>query len=191
MGYRHTRAQILDGALDAVFADGLNQLTFGRLAKRLAISDRTIVYYFPTKDDLVTAVLLEVGSHLQTTLAPVFATSVPDHIEMLRRAWPIVATSHADPVFALFFEASGLAAAGCEPYRSLVPRLVEGWIDWAAEFIVGTPSHRRTEAAATIALIDGLLLLRQLAGADVAERAAAGLGIARRGRRRQVGTDAT
>lgn len=191
MGYRHTRAQILDGALDAVFAEGLNQLTFGRLAKRLAISDRTIVYYFPTKGDLVTAVLLEVGSQLQATLDPVFATSVPDHIEMLRKAWPIVATRDADPVFALFFEASGLAAAGCQPYRMLVPRLVEGWIDWAAEFIVGTPAHRRTEAAAAIALIDGLLLVRQLAGPEAAELAARGLGVTRRAPRRPTRTGAT
>ena len=38
MGYRHTKQDILDGALAAVFDEGLNQLTFGRLAKRLGIT---------------------------------------------------------------------------------------------------------------------------------------------------------
>ena len=34
VGYRHTREEILDGALRAAIDDGLSQLTFGRLAKR-------------------------------------------------------------------------------------------------------------------------------------------------------------
>ena len=48
MGYRHTREDILDGALTVAFDDGLSQLTYGRVAKQLGISDRTVVYYFAT-----------------------------------------------------------------------------------------------------------------------------------------------
>ena len=43
MGHRHTKEEILEGAVAAAFEDGLSQLTFGRLAKRLGINDRTIV----------------------------------------------------------------------------------------------------------------------------------------------------
>ena len=57
MGYRHTKEEILDGALAAAFDEGLSQLTFGRLAKRLGVSDRIVVYYFPTKTDMITAVV--------------------------------------------------------------------------------------------------------------------------------------
>ena len=52
MGHKHTKEEILEGALAAAFDDGLSQLTFGRLAKRLGINDRVVVYYFPSKDDL-------------------------------------------------------------------------------------------------------------------------------------------
>jgi hypothetical protein len=45
-------------------------------------------------------------------------------------------------------------------------------------FLTGTKANRRSEAEATIALIDGLLLLRQLAGPAAATRAAKRLGIA-------------
>lgn len=172
MGHKHTKAEILDGALAAAFEDGLSQLTFGRLAKRLGISDRIIVYYFPTKDDLIGEVLYAMGSQLQATLAPTFTSPAADHRDLLRTAWPILARADADPVFALFFEAGGLAATGREPYQSLVPELVEGWIDWAAEFIRGTRARRRAEAEVAIAILDGLLLLRQLAGPRVANRAA-------------------
>jgi AcrR family transcriptional regulator len=182
MGHKHTKEDILDGALAAAFDDGLSQLTFGRVAKRLGISDRIVVYYFPTKNDLIGEVLYAMGAELQATLAPAFSTPAADHLDLLRAAWPVLARSEADPVFALFFEAGGLAATGREPFSTLVPQLVEAWIEWAATFTRGTRARRRSEAEAAIAVLDGLLLLRQLAGPAVADRAARRIGVTGRGR---------
>lgn len=177
MGHKHTKDEILRGALAAAFRDGLSQLTFGRVAKQLGINDRTVVYYFPSKDDLVAEVLLALGTELQATLAPAFTTPAADHLELLRTAWPILATDEADPVFALFFEANGLATTGRAPYAELLRGLIASWITWAAEFIEGDSDHRQVEAETAIALLDGLLLLRLLAGADAAERVVRRLGI--------------
>jgi len=178
MGHRHSKDDILQGALDAVFDEGLSQLTFGRLAKRLGISDRIVVYYFPTKDDLITEVMGAVGIRLQATLAGAFTEPAADHVELARTAWPVLARRDADPIFALFFEANGLAAAGREPYRRVVTGLVDAWIEWLATFFDGEPAKRRAESEAAIALIDGLLLVRQLAGPESADRAAERLGVA-------------
>ena len=180
MGRKHTKEEILEGAVATAFADGLSRLTYGRVAKRLGISDRTVVYYLPTKHDLVSEVIVAVGFRLQETLAPAFAGPVADHLELARVSWPILATDEADPVFALFFEANGLAASGQEPYKTLVPQLVEAWIAWAAEFLPGDDATRRAEAETAIAIIDGLLLLRLLIGAEAADRAAEQLGLADR-----------
>lgn len=178
MGYKHTEDDILDGALAVAFADGLSQLTYGRVAKRLDISDRVVVYYFPTKDDLVAAVLGRLGAQLQQTLAPAFDQRSADHLDLARKAWPVLARPDADPIFGLFFEASGLAANGRDPYRTVVPQLVEAWIAWAAGFVEASDEDdRHGEAAAAIALIDGLLLLRQLSGAEAADSAARHLGV--------------
>lgn len=177
MGHKHTKDEILLGALDTAFRDGLSQLSFGRVAKHLGINDRTVVYYFPTKTDLITEVLVAMGMQLQATLAPAFSTRVADHLELLQVAWPILATAEADPVFALFFEANGLAVTGREPYSTLLHDLVAAWITWAKEFIDGNDDHRQVEAETAIALIDGLLLFRQLAGPAAAQRAARRLGI--------------
>ena len=168
----------MEGALAAALEDGLSQLTFGRLAKRLGISDRIIVYYFPSKDDLVSEAILAMGLQLRQTLVAAFTTPAADHRELMAAAWPVVARPENDRVFALFFEANGLAAVGRDPYRELVPTLVQVWIDWAAEFIEGTPDRRRRQAETAVALLDGLLLLRQLAGPEAGDRAAATLGIA-------------
>lgn len=177
MGHKHTKDDILAGALATAFSDGLSRLTFGRVAKRLGINDRTVVYYFPTKEDLIAEVLVAMGLELQATLAPSFSTPAPDHLALVRAAWPVLTTADADPVFALFFEANGLAVTGQEPYRTVVTQLVEAWIAWAASFVEGDDDHRRIEAETAIAMIDGLLLLRQVAGPDAATRAATRLGL--------------
>jgi AcrR family transcriptional regulator len=178
MGHRHTKEEILEGAVAAAFEDGLSQLTFGRLAKRLGINDRTIVYYFPSKDDLITEVVVSMGLSLQTMLGEAFSKPATTHLELARAAWPVLARSEADPIFALFFEANGLAAAGRAPYITLVPQLIEAWIEWVVVFLKGPTKQRRAEAEAAIALIDGLLLLRQLGGPAAANRAAARMGVA-------------
>ena len=136
------------------------------------------MYYFPSKDDLVGEVILAMGLQLRQTLVAAFTTPAADHRDLMAAAWPVVARPENDRVFALFFEANGLAAVGRDPYRELVPTLVQNWIDWAAEFIEGTPERRRRQAETAVALLDGLLLLRQLAGPDAGDRAAATLGIA-------------
>lgn len=177
MGPKHSREAILAAAVEAALDEGLSQLTFGRLAKRLGINDRTIVYYFPSKDDLLSAVLLEMGVSLQAALAEAFTASVSGHEEAVAVAWPVLARPDVDPVFALFFEANGLAATGREPFRSIVSAVVHAWVAWLADRIDGPPGHRRAEAEAAIALIDGLLLLRQLSGPAAANRAATALGV--------------
>lgn len=177
MGHRHTREEILEGALAAARDEGLSQLTFGRLARRLGINDRMIVYYFPTKEALITEVVLSMGAQLQTVLRDAWSEPADGHLALARAAWPLLARPEHDPVFALFFEANGLAAAGLAPYDTLVPRIIDVWVEWLSGFLTGTARQRRTEAEATLALVDGLLLLRQLAGPAAANRAAATLGV--------------
>jgi hypothetical protein len=77
----------------------------------------------------------------------------------------------------LFFEASGFAASGVAPYTDVIPALIAAWLDWADVRIQGPPEQRRAEAEAAVAVIDGLLLFRQLAGAAAADRAAALLAV--------------
>jgi AcrR family transcriptional regulator len=177
MGPRHTKEELLSGALDTAFEVGLSQLTFANVANHLEINDRTIVYYFPSKDDLVTEVLISLGQQLQETLTPAFAQPAADYLSLMTQAWPMLSRKSADPVFALFFEASGLAAAGHAPYCDIVPQLMEAWIAWAATFVEGTAKQRRLEAETAVALLDGLLLMRNLVGPQAAARAAKRLGI--------------
>jgi len=87
-------------------------------------------------------------------------------------------------VFALYFELVGLASAGQVPYDALARGLVEGWVAWLAPRTLGdSAEERRGRALATMAQIDGLLLLRQVVGDAAAEAAARELGVGTRARR--------
>ncbi|MGU3435890.1 TetR/AcrR family transcriptional regulator [Actinomycetes bacterium M1A6_2h] len=172
MAQKHSRDDMLTVALDLALEQGLSRLTFGRLASRLGISDRTVVYYFPTKDDLVTSVLSVVAERLQDVLVTAFTTPMSHHRALVATAWPVVARPEFDAMFGLYFEAIGQATAGIEPYRSLASNLMDGWIEWLAGYVVGDPEFKYGEAAAALALLDGLLLMRQLAGPSAANGAA-------------------
>ena len=177
MGHKHEKSDLVRAAVEAAVEDGLSQLTFGRLAKRLGISDRMIVYYFPTKDDLIGEVLFAMGAELQMLLERAFGTERLSPDELGRRAWPALTTRNADRVFGVFFEVAGQAAAGIEPYKKFAPMLIDGWIQWMLPFIEGSNKDvRRKRALALTAQLDGLLLMRQLSGASAANTAAAQLG---------------
>ena len=177
MGHKHSKEEILDEALEVALEAGLSRLTFGSLALRLGISDRMVVYYFPSKDDLIREVLVSMGLRLQQTLGEAFTEPATDYLALVASAWPVLARPAADPIFAMFFEAMGLAASGRDPYNALMPALVDAWVEWLAGFFVGPTNRRRAQAEAALAMIDGLLLLRQLAGPAAANRAAKVLGV--------------
>ena len=84
MGYKHSREDLLTAAARLAASSGIGSLTFGSVGASLGISDRTVVYYFPTKADMITSVIAALGEQLQTALADAFgeqALPVADHAQ--------------------------------------------------------------------------------------------------------------
>lgn len=168
MGYKHDPDGILAVALELVREDGLGNLSFGRVGERLGISDRTVVYYFPTKDALLRAIVEALGRDLQGVLSSAFGDEPRPATDLLARAWPILSGPDEVSTIRLFFEIVGLSNGGVEPYASLAPALIQSWIDWLV-LRVDAPDvpTRRAHATWIVATLDGLLLVRtQLGEAD-------------------------
>lgn len=173
VGYRHQREDLLAAAVEVARADGLGALTFGRVARHVGTNDRTVVYYFPTKADLIGAVLVTLGAQLQDLLAEAFGEDPIAPDDLVNRAWPVLARTQSQPIFALFFEIIGLAAVGTTPYDALAPAMLDQWLTWLEPRLdVDDPVERRAHALAVLARIDGLLLLRTIAGPEAAQEAA-------------------
>ena len=178
MGYRHTREQILDAATAVAMEGGLAALSFGAVGKRLGVADRTVVYYFSTKAELVVAVVEALGAGLESLLESAFGSERQAPADLARRAWPVLSTEESDAVFSVFFEIVGLAASRQPPYDALASLAIQRWVDWLTPRILADDEETMREGAlATVALIDGLLLVRNLLGPAAAEAAAAASGI--------------
>lgn len=177
MGYKHDENEMLAVAVELVLEEGLSNLTFGRLARRVGVADRSIVYYFPTKADLITRTVHALGGRLQSVLAEAFGSDPVPGEEVARRAWPVLASPEADPVFRVFFELVGLGAAGIAPFDELAPALMESWIDWVVPRVSAGNGDARAAAYAAVAILDGLLLLRATCGAEPARAAAVAMGL--------------
>lgn len=176
MGYKHSRTDMLDAAADLLVDDGLTGLTYRRLGERLGVPDRTVVYYFPTKTDLLTAVLDRHAEHLRTLLHAAVGDEPLSPGQLLHRAWSALRTPQADPAIRVLVEVLGHAAAGRAPYRDLAATIATQWTDWLAHHLTGSIRQRRQHAAALLAQLDGLLLLRSIGRSDLADAAARTLG---------------
>ena len=173
VGHRYTAEEVLEAAVATALDAGMAGLTFARVGERLGASDRMVVYYFPTKTDLITAVAMRLGAELQSLLESAFGDRPRDASELLAVAWPVLATKRSDRIFSLFFEMIGMASAGHSPYTELVGSLMNGWADWLADRVKGSRADiRRQRALAIMARIDGLLMMRRTMGAAAANSAA-------------------
>jgi AcrR family transcriptional regulator len=167
---------MLDTAVQLLAEQGLTAVTYRRIGERLGVPDRTVVYYFPTKSDLLSVVLDVYAHHLQSLLHTALGGEPLPPKQLLHRTWSALRTPQADATLRVYFEVIGHAAAGRAPYRDIAATTAEQWVDWLSPRIAASPQRRRRQAAALLAQLDGLLLLRQIGQPDLADAAASELG---------------
>ena len=177
MGYRHSRGEILDAAVELVAREGLGALTFRSVGQQLRIADRTVVYYFATKSDLTLAVLSVLADQLEAWAGAALGDRRLNPDDLLAQAWRTARTAQVRAAFRVYFEVVGRAAAGDDLCLGVGPALAERWVTWLGAHLDAPPRRREQLAAAVLARLDGLMLLDLMGGLTVAGTAAAGLGL--------------
>ena len=178
MGYRHSANEINEAVIAVALQHGIAALTYRKVAEHLGISDRMVVYYLPTKADLVQSATTALAASLQQLLARAFGDEPNSPNGLLAAAWPVFTTPDADRATAIFLEIVGLAAAATDPYPQIAKAVVADWVDWVAPRVdAPTPAARRQDALGIIARIEGLLVIRHTLGAHAAKNAARALAI--------------
>ena len=171
-GRPEQREALLDGVVEYVLREGVATLSLRPLAAALGTSDRMLLYYFDSRDRMLVAVLTAVGERLRVALeaaTPARRLAPGPLLAALRTALEL---DGAQPILRLYVEVSGLAARGREPFRAIAAGIAEDWLNWAEQRLDVPTAQRRPAAAGVLAVVDGLLLLRFVAGEEAFEQAA-------------------
>ncbi|HXV94172.1 MAG TPA: TetR family transcriptional regulator [Pseudonocardia sp.] len=174
-GGAQQREAFLAGAVEHVLRHGVATLSLRPLAAALGTSDRMLLYYFRSRDELLAAVLAAVGEQLRAGLEQALPPEPVAPATLLERAWAALRTPAAEPHLRLYVEVSGLAARGLEPYGAMASQVARQWLDWTAARLDVPVDERTAAAAGLLTLLDGLLLVRFVASDAVATDAVAWL----------------
>ncbi|MCP5179873.1 MAG: TetR family transcriptional regulator [Pseudomonadales bacterium] len=158
------RQEIVLAVADHLVREGLGNSGIRALAGSAGLSDRMLMYYFETKDDLIAQCLMLLARNMAAgleTLLP--ARPAPAHHLVATLTDPALVRAQT-PVLRLWFEIVGLAVRGNEPYRSAVERILA---DWQAWLVARLRADQQGRAAELLAEVEGrllLMLLREHAG---------------------------
>lgn len=137
---------------------GVGALSLRPLAAHLGTSDRMLLYYFGSRDGIVTAIC----KRLTRDLESLFAASVPPRplppALLLGYAWNTVSAPQLRQAFALYLEVDALAARGVAPFTTAASDATAAGLNWLSTHLDSPPEVRPAVAAALLAIVDGLLL---------------------------------
>jgi AcrR family transcriptional regulator len=165
------RETFLDGAVAHVLVQGVATLSLRPLAAALGTSDRMLLYYFHSRDELLAAVLARVGDQLRVGLEEALPPDRLAPAALVDRAWAALREPAAEPHRRLYVEVSGLAARGREPYRAVAAQVARQWLDWIEARLDVPAGERASAAAGLLTVLDGLLLVRFVASQESAAAA--------------------
>jgi len=156
------REELLDKITEYILSNGLADLSLRPLAAAIKTSPRMLLYFFGTKERLISEALAHFRKHEQRDFQRAVSKSKPqDIIQSLLRDWRLSASSKRAKYSRLFFEIYGLALQ--DPKR--FPRFLESAVgDWLSLFEKALaefglpPATARTLATLALGTIRGLHL---------------------------------
>lgn len=157
---------------------GLAETSLRQLAEAAGISDRMLLYYFTDKADAVAAALQAVVAELAETLA----TAIPEEPKLpsaalIAKAAALALEPSVRPFMSLWIQIIAAASRREPPYAAVAVAIAEGFAGWVeARLDCPDDADRRAQAAAVLAIADGLVLIAACMGEERALAAAATLG---------------
>lgn len=153
-----SREAVLQKVVDELARNGLSGRSLRDIAAAVGTSHRMLIHYFGSRDGMLTAVVEAVEAQ-QRAIAQ--QTAVTDELDGLAAIWRRVSQPELWPHERLFFECYARALQGQPPFDTLLPRLVDDWIEPAVAAQVaagGSADQARARARVGLAVVRGLLL---------------------------------
>jgi AcrR family transcriptional regulator len=154
-----TRAKLLERIVDYILKRGLSDLTLRPLATALDTSPRMLLYFFGSKEQLLTEALALVRTRQQREFARLLSSKKQRERQAL--AWKAWASEENEKFLRVFFEIYALAIRDRKRFPGLLERLVKDWLPFCEQAVAaaGFEPERVTPLATFIlATIRGLQL---------------------------------
>ena len=122
-----TRHRILDVSLDLFGARGVDAVSLDEIARDVGVRKQTVLYWFPSKDELVAAVLEQVAAELIVVIDAAIRSATDDPLERVDAVVRAVfrPAVRRPALLGLLREVSRLPAAQADRLRSHVQPMVD------------------------------------------------------------------
>ena len=151
--------------LEAVVAElargGIGARSLREIGAAVGTSHRMLIHYFGSREGLMTEVVRTVEADQRRFLESLAVDPDLDPVHALDQMWQRLSDPALWPAERLFFECYARACRGEAPFASLLPSLVDDWLDLTVRLRLVWPGDERTERArarAGLAMFRGLLL---------------------------------
>jgi AcrR family transcriptional regulator len=145
------RVALLESIVDYVTANGLSDLSLRPLADAVGSSPRVLLYYFSSKEELITEILASARARQRAVFADL-PTNPQSYAETVRAAWALMSAPANEPVFRLFFEIYGLALQDRHRYAPFLRNAVDDWLDYLERSAL-RDGHTETDARALASVL--------------------------------------
>ncbi len=160
MSKRDTKRAEIVGKLASHFLDvGLGDTGVRRLAEVAGTSDRMLLYYFETKDEILAAVLSEIGGGFTEVLDTIFGTELLRPGDAVAKIWEMVRDEATAGQLRLWLDLSSRASRGDLFFGAIVEEMAEGWIVWLSGMLEVPDAEKRPLAELIMSAIDGQMVL--------------------------------
>ena len=170
------RAKLLEEIVDYILKRGLADLTLRPLAAALDTSPRMLLYFFGSKEQLITEALALTRTRQQAAFARLISTSGKRR-EPLSLAWEVWSSEESKRYLWFFFEVYALAMRNRKRFPGFLERMVKDWLPFFEQAVaaVGVEPERVSPLATFILATIRGLHLTELNSARLAQPKKAGL----------------
>jgi AcrR family transcriptional regulator len=154
------RGELLDLTTDYVLKHGIADLSLRPLAAAVGSSPRVLLYYFESKEGIISAVIDRLRDRQRFAFASLPRNPVT-FADGARAAWRVISEAKNEPLFRLFIEIYGLALQDRKRYGRFLREAVEDWLAYieAPSLRDGCdPGEARALATVVLAGYRGFLL---------------------------------
>ena len=129
-----TRQRILDAALDLFGARGVDAVSLDEIAREVGVRKQTVLYWFPSKDELVDAVLETVAAELVVVIDAAVRSSSEDPLDRVDAVVRAVfrPAVRRPALLGLVREMSRLPEAQADRLRARLQPLIDRCMDYFA-----------------------------------------------------------